>query len=244
MMYMFKRGILGLLIVIFLVLSAFCVNADTLNDISDDVYHYNFSETGWSWEKSVSEKPNIDIVEISNSVVNEEVILKLKVKGNIASSENIIYWTYYNSSDSAYYFSWSNGEGFGIAVSLDETSGSYDFEPDISASGDTITAVFDVIGTTDSVALWGWAAEYSVINDQSSEWWGDWAPTEYSPFWNEDTGDDNGEDDDSDGDDVNESDMQDGTGDEGDSDSGTPGFEFLFLMIAIGAIFILVRKYR
>jgi hypothetical protein len=249
MMDTIKKSFFGILIVLFLVLSAFCVNADTQNDISNDVYHYRISETGWSWEKSVSDKPDIDIVEISYSTMGDELTLNMKVRGDIVSSENVIYWAFYNSSDSAYYFSWSDGQGFGIATSIDETSGSYDFDPDVSSSGDTITAVFDVIGSTDNVALWGWAAEYTVIGDQSSEWWGDWAPSEYAPFWGEDIDDGTDEDDDGEGDDVNGDDNQNDTVDDGDSNGqnsneGTPGFGFIVFIAAIAAILVFYRKYR
>lgn len=217
---------------IFLVSSSIGVIADAETDSTDDVYHYSFSEAGFSWKVSVEDKPNIDITEVSFSVSDDKLTLMLKVDGNIQSSENAGYWAFFNSSDSAYMMSWNNGQGYGLAMSIDQEDGSFDFDPEITASGATLTAVFDVIGNTDNAGLWGWAAEYTVYGDQTNEWWGDWVPGAYAPFWDEDIEDDteeNGEDDGMD------------TGDK-DSDGGTPGFELIVIICAIALVLFLNRK--
>jgi hypothetical protein len=238
-----------LIIGLFTIFSTVCVCAETESDATGDVYHYSFSQSKWSWQKSVDSKPDIDITEISYSADGDKVTLNLKVNGDIVSSENVYYWAYYNSSDSAYYLYWTNGEGFGIATDIGQTGGSFDFDPDISVSDGTITAVFDIIGETDNVALWGWAAEYTNYGDQSSEWWGDWAPISYAPFSAEDILD-NGEDDSlvddasSENEDEDKDIIDNGEDDTEDkeSDNATPGFEFVFVILTIFSILIIIRN--
>lgn len=232
------RNILIILIAgILLVCSSISVIADTETDSTGDVYHYYFSETGFSWKVSVENKPDIDITEVSFSANGEKLTFILKVDGNIQSSENIGYWAFYNSSDSTYMISWNNGQGFGLAMSLDQQGGSFDYDPEIIVSGNTLKAVFDKIGSTDNVALWGWAAEYTQYGDQTQEWWGDWIPGEYAPFWGEDI------DYEQEQNDTEKNDKEDDkkTGD-GNSGSVTPGFELILSICVIFLILLWKRK--
>ena len=76
--------------------------------------------------------------------------------------------------------------------------------------------------------LWGYAAEYVEMGDTTSEWWGDWAPETHSPFWGEDGDDDDG-----------------GDGDEQQNPpSGTPGFETIAAIAAIGIALIILRRRK
>jgi hypothetical protein len=223
-----------------LILSAIGVSADSISDSVDDVYHYAWSEAGFSWQVSTADKPNIDITEISYSVEDTKLVLSLKVHGTIQSSENIVYSAFYNSSESSYQLYWSNGEGFGIATSLDPTSGSLDYASEITAEGDTLSAEFNVIGATDRAALWGWTAEYA---NQTQEWWGDWAPASYEPFDEGDLTGDGNEDETGDGSENDQNTSGDGTSDTGKT-TGTPGFELITVLLGVLFVIYMIRRRK
>jgi len=217
-----------------LLISSYTALADTQTDGSNDVFHWNYYDTGWAWDYNVGDKPNIDISEISYSVDGNELTLTLKVDGEIASSDKIGYWAYYNSTDTAYWMSWMNGEGMGMAITIGDAGGAMDLDPVITASGDTITGVFDVIGSTDNVGLWGWAAEYTESGDQTTaEWWADWAPHTYAPWYTPDGGNGGG----TNGGTNN-------TGTNGTGTGGTPGFEILTLLAAVAVAFIFFKRRK
>ena len=166
-------------------------------------------------------KPNIDITEIKYAIGESKVKLSLKVDGAIVHSEMISYHMHFNTTDSHYYFIWVNGEGVGIATSTDGKTIQGDITPEITVSGNTITATYDVSITSTKVEeLWGFAAEYTEYGDKSAEWWVDYAPNEESPYDN----------------DTNPT--------AGDVSGGTPGFEILFLFIALGAVLLFFKKSK
>jgi hypothetical protein len=185
------------------------------------------------WEGSTT-KSNIDIKEISYTVVGEQLTLTLKVYGTIQNSENIYYWASYNSTDTNYWMSWHNGEGAGIGMSFGGGSGSFDYDPVVTYSGDTITGVFDVLGDTSNQVLYGYAHEYTEYGDATKEWWADYAPGSYFPYAglvddgiNPPTPPGNGEEKPS-----------------GGTTGGTPGFEILTLIVAITIAIIVLRKRK
>ena len=226
--------------VLTLLLSTIGVSADSESDTVDDVYHYAWSETRFTWQVSVTDKPNIDITELSYSVEGTKLVLSLTVDGTIQSSENIVYWVFYNSSDSTYYMTWSDGTGTGIAMSLDTTIGSFDYG-EVTAEGGTLSAEFDLIGGTDESELWGWAAEYS-SEEASQEWWGDWAPASYAPF---DEGDITGNENEDETGDGSEDD-QDTSGDDNSNTgtTGTPGFEVITVVMGVLFVIYLIRRRK
>jgi hypothetical protein len=225
-----------------LILSAIGVSADSVTDSVDDVYHYAWSETGFSWQVSTADKPNIDITEISYSVEDTKLVLSLTVAGTITNSEFIAYWAYLNTSDSNYLVSWNNGSGFGFATNTDPSSYEIDYEPEITASGNTITASYDVIGTFQTgIELYGWAAEYTSYGDTSHEWWGDWAPASYEPFDEEDLTGDGDDDGTGDGSEEDQNTSGDGTSDIGKT-TGTPGFELI--TVFLGVLFVIYMIWR
>ncbi|MDG6229777.1 MAG: hypothetical protein QCH96_07410, partial [Candidatus Thermoplasmatota archaeon] len=80
---------------------------------------------------------------------------------------------------------------------------------------------YKIIGSfTSDVFLWGWAAEYTEYGDTSAEWWGDWAPNDESPYYEQYTADP-----------VSM-----------DAAKGTPGFEMIALIIAFAAILFILKK--
>jgi len=213
------------------------VSAGTYTDGTDDVAHWAATAAQWGWsEFNVGDRPNIDIKEIRQSVNGEKMTIELEVEGNIQSSELHYYWLVFNSSDSYYMVSWYNGEGSGIGMTTTENISFSQAE--VNASGNTLTAVFDVVGLdTAAEDFWGYAWEYSTYGDVStSEWWGDWAPDENNPF------------DEGDYTDVNNGGENNGgtsaNGDESNDNTGTPGFEIIVLLTAIIAVVLFARKRK
>jgi hypothetical protein len=220
--------------------------AESVADSTGDVYHWRNTGTSWGWDTNIGDKPNIDITDVSYTINNEQVTITMTVVGTITNSELVSYWAYLNTSDSTYMFSWNNGEGFGIGTNIEPGSYDMDFDPEITANGNTITAIFDVIGTFQTIdEVWGWAAEYTTYGDTAAEWWADWAPEEYSWFEGDDSEDtsedDNSDDSSSDDSNSDDTDSED-TNNENQNTKGTPGFEVLTILTAFIAIFFIIKR--
>jgi len=215
--------LIGAAVVLFTTMTA---TAESIQDDVDDVLHWRHTGSLWGWQAGIADKQDIDITGISHSISNNQVVLTLTVDGTIQSSETIAYWLYFNTTDSMYWMSWSNGEGAGMATMLAGGSGSFDMDPEITASGNTLTGVFDMIGNTTTQDAWAQAYEVTEVGNQfQAEWWGDWAPN--SKFTGEvDSGEDT-------------------TPDGGGSNTGTPGFELVLVISALViAILYTQRKKR
>ena len=232
----------GIVLISLLVLlgSCFTAAATSVNDGTSDVRHWTFTFTGGRWDENIGNKPNIDIKEISYEINGDKITLKMEVAGSIQTSEKIAYMVYYNTTDTTYQMSYSNGTGGGYGMNHENMD--INATDTVTISGDTLSVVLDVIGDTSKVNLWGYAAEYSSYGDLSAEWWGDWAPNEQFPF---DTGTD-GTDGTDDTDGTNGTDGTDGTNDNDGSGSEkkTPGFELVAVIAAVAVAFILLRKRR
>lgn len=237
-----KNSILFFISILVLILSSTILSAaDSKSDPTGDVAHWSFTAGHWGWSYNVGNKPDIDITELSYTVNGDQLTLTLKVAGTIQNSEVTGYWAYLNTSDATYWMSWSNNTGGGLALSLNEESMNYDWEPEITVSGNTLSCTFDVVGTDyTNTELWGWAAEYITLGDTTQEWWGDWAPNEHAPFYGEDT---SGDGDDSSTDDGGANGAGNDSGKTTPSDGGTPGFESITVIAAI-ALSLLVLKKR
>jgi hypothetical protein len=224
--------ILGLCV---LLCSCYIASAETITDGTGDVWHWAQTGSAWAWSGNIGNKPNIDITQLTNTIIDDKMILAMSVAGSIENSEKVVYWMYYNSTDSTYFVTWMNGSGIGYASKLNESNpaGGIEFAENVTASGNMITATFAVMDMMPIQQFWGWAAEYTNIGDQTSEWWGDWIPNSHF------TG---------------------GTTDGGSTDTGTntstngntgnttqpstPGFETFAVLAAIGVALILLRKHR
>ncbi|MBU0496848.1 MAG: hypothetical protein KKC68_05470 [Candidatus Thermoplasmatota archaeon] len=227
-----RNGIILLVVIASLIFSCSIAAAETLSDPTGDVYRWTNTASGWSWQYNVGDKPDIDITQLSAEVTGSTLTLTLKVDGTIQNSENIVYWAYYNSTDTTYWMSWANSEGMGFATQTSETGGNFG-TGNVSASGDTITCTFDIIGDDTAVNFYAYASEFTEMNDISNEWWGDWAPNDQSPYTPDTSGDDTGGD---------------TSGGTDDNSSGgtpppkTPGFEAVLLIGALAIAMILLRK--
>jgi PKD repeat protein len=184
-----KNSTIVIISLLVLLVSCFSASAIDISDATGDVWHWaqSVSGTGWSWNGNVGDKPNIDITDISYTVNDNKVILSLKVSGTIQTSDKVVYWVYYNSTDTNYWFSYTNGSGGGFGMKgINFTS-----TEDVSISGNTISVALDALGDTSEVSLWGYAAEYTEVGDQTAEWWGDWAPNDEFPYSGETGGNEN-----------------------------------------------------
>lgn len=222
------RSCILLIGLVVLLLSSLLVSAETQTDASGDVYHWKLTGTAWGWKPSTDPRPNIDITELTYTSDGNQVTISLKVAGTIQSSENIAYWAWVNTSDAFYQLFWMNGQDGNMAMS---TENAMQFElANATIIGDTITCTFNLVGNDyNSTEYWGYAAEYEVFGDVTNEWWGDWIPGDYSPFWGQDDDDDgNGGGDDT------------GNGDDG----GSPGFETIAIIAAVAVVFILLKRRK
>ena len=227
-----KRTIAILIVITLLATLGITANAESISDPTGDVWNFDWSSGLYNFEH-VS-KPNVDITEVSYTVSGEQITIALKVDGTVSNSELCHYYAYVNTSDSTYWISWMDGQGAGMAINADAMQ--MDIEPEITSSGNTVTAVFNVVGTFSSgIEIWGWAAEYSIEGDITSEYWQDWAPNDNDPYFGQSSGDDD--------DDTT-------SGDDDDDDTTpptpptTPGFEILTLIAAIGIALIALRKRK
>jgi len=144
----------GMVMISMLILlgSCFTAAATSISDGTSDVWHWaqSLSGTGWSWQGNVGNKPNIDITEVSYSVNDNKITLKLEVAGSIQTSEKVGYYLWYNSTDTVYMLSYMNGDGagFGMKGVMNVTSAD-----NVTVSGDTLSVVLDVLGDTSKVEL-------------------------------------------------------------------------------------------
>jgi len=259
-----------------LLCSCFTAAATSISDGTGDVWHWtqSISGTGWAWQRNIGNKPNIDIKEISYNVNENKITLSLKVSGIIQTSDKVVYYIFYNTTDAKYLLSYLDGDGVGYGMKSTTnftTAGDYTVG-NVTVSGDTISVVLDVLGDTSKVELWGYAAEYTTVGNQTAEWWGDWAPDDQAPY-DADTDGTDGTDTDGDGilDSVDncpsvynptqQDTDNDGIGDACDSantdgtdgisnengtspDTKTPGFEVILVIAAVAIALIFLRKRR
>ncbi|DAC72262.1 MAG TPA: hypothetical protein DSN98_06155 [Thermoplasmata archaeon] len=219
--------------VLILLGSCFTAAATGISDGTGDVWHWAQSGTAWSWVGNVGNKPNIDITEVAYTVNGNKITLSLKVSGTIQTSDKIVYWVYYNSTDTTYWLSYSNGTGVGYGMK----GGTFNFTSadNVTVSGNTLSVVLDVLGDTSTVELWGYAFEYTTtFGDQTNEWWGDWAPNSKLPFTPPTGG-------------TTDGNTTGGNTTGGNSTGGgtkTPGFEVIPVIAAVGIAAILLRRRR
>jgi len=223
-----KKISIALVVTTVFILSAFTAAATTITDGTGDVWHWSYTGTTWSWAGNVGNKPDIDITQLSTTVNGNNITLSLTVVGTIQSSQKIYYWAYFNTTDSTYSMYWSNGTGYAYAL-----NNSYGSESgNITISGNTLNAVFNVLGDTSTVDLWGWAAEYTnYLSQTTNEWWGDWAPNSKIPFTPStggNTGNNTG------GNNTNGN----------NTGTKTPGFEVIPVIAAVAIAAILLRRRR
>jgi hypothetical protein len=207
-----------------LVLSCFIASAASITDGTNDVWHWTQSGTAWSWSGNVGDKPNIDITEVSYTVNENKLTLTLEVKGTIQNSEKISYFVFYNSTDTQYFLSYTNGSGGGWGMK----TGNFTSGQNITVSEGKISVELNVLGDTSKVDLWGYAVEYTTLGSQTTnEWWGDWAPNQKFTY---DTG--------------TPGDIVTPGNDSSPPEKKTPGFEVVPVIAAVAIALMLLRRRR
>lgn len=237
--------IIGIAVLLF---SSMTVTAETESDAQGDVWHFVYPY----WEKqTIDDQPNVDIKEIKAEVSGDQITLSMTLwpGGTFSRSqyEKTAYIMFYNTSDAYYMMSYTDiiggspsGGAFGF--SLDPNGSYFPSSAEVTVNGNILNATMNKVGE-DTIAeeLWGTAwifEDYSggeYTHDQWFDWVGDYT---WDPDFEPEDGD--GDDTEGDGDGTNGN----GSEENGDTSNGTPGFEVLVLLAAIGAIFIILRRRK
>lgn len=246
-MKLWKSGVLiiGIAVLLF---SSMTVTAETESDAQGDVWHFVYPY----WEKqTIDDQPNIDIKEIKAEISGDQITLSMTLwpGGTFTRSqyEKAAYIMFFNTSDAWYMMSYVDNVGENPMHSAFGTSLSGSYIPpysfgNVTVNGDTISATIEKVGDdSTTVEIYGTAwifEDYSggeYTHDQWFDWVGDYT---WDPDFEPEDGD--GDDTEGDGDGTN------GNGSEGNGDTsnGTPGFEVLVLLAAIGTIFIILRRRK
>jgi len=206
--------------------------SDTKSDGTGDIWHWHITGTTYAWGYN-TERPNIDITQVSMSESGGTVNVTMKVKGTITDSGNIVYWLCIvddggtagtEDDDTNYNILYANGtctlygsgEAAYIYISLSDNT---------SHSGNTLTTHFQLtdIGNpgqlkfaTDTA---GWTYDYAETGDTSGEYYYDMVP------------------------DVSTGEGTTGDGEKEEKGKGfIPGFETALLIGAIGISMVLISK--
>lgn len=237
--------IIGIAVLLF---SSMTVTAETESDAQGDVWHFVYPY----WEKqTIDDQPNIDIKEIKAEINEDQITLSMTLwpGGAFTRSqyEKAAYIMFFNTSDAWYMMSYVDNVGENPMHSAFGTSLTGSYTPPISfgnvtVNGDTISATLDKVGDdTTTIELYGTAWIYEdygaeqYIKDSWFDWVGDYT---WDPDFEPEDGD--GDDTEGDGDGTNGN----GSEENGDTSNGTPGFEVLVLLAAIGTIFIILRRRK
>ena len=235
-----------------LILLGAAVTCPAISDSTGDVWHYTYSETGWTWERYAGEKSNIDITDISYTTAGGKTTVTLTVAGNIVDSQNVYYYIYVVSESLSSFAYYSNGLEYIIdPVSAGSNTGS-------KAGSSSWSVTFNVDVSNGSYSVYGYALEYTdAYQGTSGEYWGDWAPDTYFPAYDTYYGDTTGgtEGGETGGNETGDTTTggETGTTEEGSTadetgsttpQEGTPGFELLLAVFAVTIALILIKRRR
>ena len=220
--------IIGLCVIL---LSSMSAVAET--DGTGDLYHQIVTENGLSWDFYSGEKSYIDITDISYSIADSQATLTMTLADDIMSNAFISYYMHLRT-DEAPLFTATYSDGY---ASIIGPGGANIIDNPIS--GNIFTTTFDITDPNLEYTAWGWAGEFTDEANQQTEGWLDYAPGTFAPWY---TGGNGGNGGNGDGDDNGDSD------DDGNSGTtppnGTPGFETLAVITALGVVFILLRRKK
>lgn len=211
-----------------LVLSSISAGAET--DGTGDLYHQTVTEDGLSWDPYSGEKSYIDITDISYSITDSQATLTMTLADDIMISEYVYYYMHLRSEENSFYQALYSDES-GLITGVGDFAGFYTIL-DNPISGNIFTATFNVSDPNLEYTAWGWTGEFSDFSNQGGEGWLDYAPGTFAPWYTAGGNDDgNG----------------DGDGDENGGTTlptGTPGFETLAGITALGIAFIFLRRKK
>jgi hypothetical protein len=162
------------------------------------------------------------------------VTLSLTVAGTIQISEDVVYTTYVNSTDTQYFMLLNNA--YIIGASVNRSSGVFEYaNGSVTVTGDTLSTVFNLRGSTSMVTLYGLTREGTVTESgPTGDLWTDNARYAYTPH-STDT-------------DMNTTNDTGGNTTNGNSGTSpgkkTPGFELLPVIAAVTITALLLRRRR
>ena len=195
------------------------VSALNITDPENDVDHIIIDPSS---SEQVSDKPNLDVTKVSYTIQDETVTLSIAVKGVIEDATSIKYYAEYECSDAAYQFTYNNGNlvsrsssvSGGDKTYIGEATG-HTIEP-----SNTLSVTFDLVGAggTDG-ELYGFAGDH----------FGELGVNEY---WVDNT------------EDINDGGSGNGGNNGNSPPSGTPGFEALTVILALGIGFIILKRRK
>ena len=223
-----------------LALSSLTVSAETESDDQGDVWHYVFP---YYQSQTTSDQPNNDIKEIKAEISGDLITLSMTLwpGGTFTRGqyEYASYIMFYNTSDAYYMLTYSDligeeagGVAFGYSLA--------DYTPttrEVVVNGNTISATMEKVGNdTTTTELYGitWVYEGYGTDQMNLDHWHDWVGDyEWEPDLDPGDGDGDGDVD------GNETD---GSGTS--PSSGTPGFETIAVIAAIGIALIILRRRK
>lgn len=226
----------SLIIIGIFVLFISTANVLAEEDSNGDIYHQIPTATGLSYEPYSGEKPYIDITDISYSINGSQATLTMTLADDIMSSAFVKYYMHLRTDEAPLYTA-TYSDGYGSYTGPSNPYGSIIENP---VNGNMFTATFDVTDPNLDYIAWAYAGEFTDEANDQVEGWRDYAPDSFAPWYADGDGDDEG-DGDGDGDDEGDGD---GDGDDGTDDGGTPGFEILAVVTALGVVFILLRRKK
>jgi len=225
-----------------LVLSSMTAVAETESDPQGDVWHYVFP---YYASDTVNDQPNSDIQEISADISGDQITLSMTLwpggtftRGSYGYASYIMF---YNTSDAWYTMTYGDltGEDVG-GMAMGYSLGGYTppmTTGEVVVNGNTISATMDKVGDdTTTTELYGltWVWEGYGVDQYNLDHWHDWVGDyEWAPELDPGNGGGNG-----------------GNGNGGNGDdtttppSGTPGFETLAVIAALGVTFIILRRRK
>ena len=190
-----------------------------VSDTTEDVYHFGGYNADVKWE-FFGERDAIDITDVSQIVSGSDITVSITVEGGITDNNKISYYIYLYK-DATSYYAVEYSEGSGMATSNGDIA-SYPADPSpdyvFSNNGKTFSYTFSNVDTSRSLKLEAYAVEHAEFGGIAGEAWYDYAPENTAPYYaGENTGGNSG-------------------------DSGTPGFEIIACLFAIGFIFVFRQK--
>lgn len=215
-----RKSSMLFLVVVALILISISVPAES--DSSGDVYYFNGVDADVIWE-FYGAKEHIDITDASYSTSGSEITVSLTVSDSISNHQKIKYYIILKTDTTSHYtVSYTNKSG--MATGNGNLAGYVDINPDftMSADGKTISYTYLDVDTSLDYTLKAYAVEYLSYGITYGEAWYDYAPNSMAPWY---TG---------------------GAGDGGSDGAsrGTPGFETITLIAAIGIALIALRKRK
>ncbi len=211
-----------------LMLSSGVASAQTITDGTNDVIKATEPPVTYLTGQTINE---IDVKQITYTIEGTTLTLEYEIVGSFQMNGKYMYYTIVKTTDYNYIVSMSDGDA--DAMVTGNAAHDYEFDdPECVVGDNTLTAVFQTQGDTTIVEVFGWA---TFINNPVYQ---DWAPDNRGPegsFGTGDTGGTGG---------TGDTGGTGGTGGNNTSGNGTPGFEAISIIAAIGLVFIILKRSK